>query len=158
MNHSEFLKTFGVGFGGMILPESSFFHTEVVKIYDNYVRGLQYYEFGNQKKSIKEGDELILKRDPENVYDSFAIIVCFREYRLGYIAAYENIVLANMLDQGIRLFSKASKVDINDSYFGLAIEVSAELVKPSDKLISMMNAEQRADDFVDVYRKGGFEI
>ncbi|MFV0531149.1 MAG: HIRAN domain-containing protein [Flavobacteriales bacterium] len=152
MKREEFLKSFGIGVSGLVLPKTSFFSTREVKIYDNYVRGLQYYDFRKIKKSVKEGDDLILKRDVENVHDTFAIEIYHNENKLGYIAAFENIVLANIIDQQVPLTAKISKLDLEDIYNAVAIEIYAELVIPSDKLITMISAEQRADDSIDLYR------
>ncbi|UUV20211.1 HIRAN domain-containing protein [Paenimyroides aestuarii] len=152
MKRSDFLKSLGLGFGGIILPQTSFFETKKVKIYDNYIRGLQFYKFTEISKAIKEGDEVFLKRDTENLHDSFAIEVYFQHVKLGYIAAYENIVLANMLDQHIHLAAKVSKLDLKSSFKQIAIMVFADLVVPTDKLIVMMNQELRADDTIDLYR------
>lgn len=152
MNRSDFIKSLGLGLSVIIIPQTSFFQTKYVKIYDNYIRGTQYYQFDKIKNVLKEGDEVLLKRDRENLHDSFAIEAYFQNNKLGYIAAYENIVLANMLDQHINLVAKISKLDLKSNFYQIAIMVYAELVIPSDKLIVMMNQEIRADDTIDLYR------
>lgn len=111
MNRSDFIKSLGLGMGGVILPKTSFFTTQLVKIYDNYIRGIQFYEFKKIAELIREGDEVVLQRDSENIHDAFATEIRFKEYKLVYIAAYENVVLANMLNQNISLIGKISKID-----------------------------------------------
>ena len=139
--------------GGIVLPQTSFLNTKQIKIYDNYIRGLQYYHFNKLEKRIKEGDEIMLKRDLENLHDSFATEVYFQEFKLGYIAAYENIILANMLDQHVQLHSKISKIERSEYQNQIAVEIFAELIIPTDKLITMINLENRADDSTDLYRR-----
>lgn len=157
MNRSNFIKSLGLGLGGIALPQTSFFKTEQVKIYDNYIRGIHFYSFKKLSENIKEGDEVFLKRDAGNIHDAFAIEVYYQGYKLGFVAAYENIVLANMLDQQIKLQAKVSKINLNAYNNQLAIDVYAELIVPSDRLITMIEQERRADDSIDLYRNN-FEI
>jgi hypothetical protein len=155
MKRSDFLKTLGLSAGGLMLPNNSLIQTRSVKIYDNYVRGLTHYNFKQIRKHIKEGDAVKLNREAENQYDSFAIEVLYNELKLGYIAAYENIVLANMIDVGVKLSAFVSRIDLKRNIMvALAVEVHAELIIPTPKLIESILAENRADDAIDIYRKG----
>lgn len=154
MNRSDFLRSLGLGASGLVLPTNKLLQTKAVKICDNYVRGLNHYSFAAIKHQLKEGDELQLLREPDNPYDSFAIQVNFSTARLGYLAAFENIVLANMLDTGVQLRGFISKYDTKRQLTEcLAIEVFAELVIPSPQLVAVLQAEHRADDAMDLYRK-----
>jgi hypothetical protein len=155
MKRSEFIQSIGLGTGGIILPVNSFIQQQSTKVYDNYVKGLTHYQFKRIESAIKEGDELILKREPTNLHDTFAIEVYFQQYKIGYIAAFENVVMANMMDCGVALKSYASKIDRKtDAYRAVAIEIFAPLVMPSQKLIQMVGLETRADDAADFYRNG----
>jgi len=155
MNRTDFLKSLGLGAGGLILPTNGLISMKFVKIYDNYIRGLMHYDFNEIKDSIQEGDELQLMCESTNVYDSFAIQVNRGDKRLGYIAAYENIVLANMMDAGVDLSAYVSHKDLKrPAQEWLAIEVFAELVIPSQQLVDSVLAQHRADDAPDVYRLG----
>ncbi|WP_304067076.1 HIRAN domain-containing protein [Pedobacter glucosidilyticus] len=155
MDRNHFLKSLGLGAGGLILPNNNFINTKLVKIYDNYVRGLSHYDFRKAQKLIKDGDELKLLREPENIYDSFAIQVNSQEYRLGYIAAYENIILANMMDSGVNIKAYVSQKDLQRyPHESLAIEVFTELIIPNEKFIDNLLAQNRADDLADIYRLG----
>ena len=52
-------------------------------------------------KSLTPGTELILKREPENPYDRWAIIVETKEgIQLGYVTRYKNETIARMMDHG----------------------------------------------------------
>lgn len=155
MDRSNFLKSFGLGIGGLILPSNSFINAQSIKIYDNYVKGLTHYNFNIISHQIKEGDELQLVRAPENTYDSFAIRVLYKEQKLGYIAAFENIVLANMMDKGVKLNAFVSYINPSRNiYEALAVEIHTELIIPTQKLIDNLLAENRANDAVDIYRTG----
>lgn len=157
MNRSDFIKFLGLGLGGIALPQTLLFKTEQVKIYDNYIRGIHFYSFKKLSENIKEVDEVFLQRDAGNIHDAFAIEVYYQDSKLGFVAAYENIVLANMLDRQIKLQAKVSKINLDAYNNQLAIEVYAELVVPSNRLITMIEQETRADDSIDLYRNN-FEI
>lgn len=151
MNRSDFLKSIGLGAGGLIIPEHNvFIQNKSVKIYDNYVRGTEHYKYSKLSHKIKEDDELILLREPQNRHDAFAIQVNVSAEKIGYIAAYENIVLANMMDAGVELRAFVSKkLAGNHFYNPIAIEVFADLVIPTPKLIEHLLSEKRADDAID---------
>lgn len=153
MDRPSFIKSLGLGTAGLILPSNAFINTRPVKIYDNYVRGLMHYSFSKVKGSIKEGDEIQLIRESDNPYDSFAVQVKYGEHRLGYLAAYENIVLANMLDSGVNLRGFVSQINLKrlpEEWF--AVEVFTDLCIPSQKLIDNILSSHRADDAPDLYR------
>ncbi len=157
MNRSEFIKSLGLGASGLLLPKNLLDRSDV-KIYDNYVKGLQHYDFKKVEKVIKEGDQLFLKRDETNIYDAFAVEVHYNDLKLGYLPAFENIVIANMLD---------AKVEVNAfvSYFKnennpykmetLGIEVFVNLITPTPQLIAELK-RGRANDIEDIYRQHYF--
>ncbi|MCO5248135.1 MAG: HIRAN domain-containing protein [Chitinophagales bacterium] len=156
MKRSDFIKTLGLGAGGLILPNNPFVKSKEIKIYDNYVKGITHYQYKKIRDVIKEGDKLILKRDVENKYDSFAIRIFYNEFALGYIAAYENIILANMIDAGVELKAYVSAINLQtDIYNQLSISVYAELIIANPKLIASLLSENRADDAPDIYRNNG---
>lgn len=43
MNHSEFLKIFGFGTTGLIIPNNTW-SQKPIKIYDNYIKELTHYQ------------------------------------------------------------------------------------------------------------------
>ena len=155
MNRSDFLKVFGLGTTGLIIPNTTW-SQKPVKIYDNYVKGLTHYKFKTIRKQLTVGKELLLKRETTNKYDSFAVEVYFNEHKLGYLAAYENIAIANMLEQGVVFKAFVSKLTSNpDKVFdGLAVEVYTHIVIENPKIIETNLLEKRADDVHDQYRKG----
>ena len=60
MNRSDFIKSLGLGMGGIMLPNTSFLNTQMVKVYDNYLRGIAFYDFEKMSTTIIEGDEIFL--------------------------------------------------------------------------------------------------
>ncbi len=153
MKRSEFLKAIGLGTTGLILPKS-LLSKSLVKIYDNYVRGMPHYDYKKVKGKISEGDSLTLIREKENIHDAFAVQVYYKKFKLGYLPAYENVVIANMLDSGVELQTFVSTYNSEKGEFrSVGIEIFAELILPTPKLISELQ-NIRADEVIDIYRKG----
>ncbi len=155
MKRSEFIKNLGLGSSGLMLPKELLNKTPV-KIYDNYVSGLKHYQFSVVEKQVKEGDTLFVLRDPQNIYDAFAVSVYYQHYKLGYLPAYENIVVANMLDASVEIsayvsFFKQEKSPYKMETLGIALY--AELITPTSNLVQQMK-QSRANDMEDIYRKG----
>jgi len=155
MKRADFLKTFGLGGTGLIIPQTNVVQ-KPIKIYDNYLKGLTHYQLDDVKKLMGIGDALVLQRDIENIYDSFAVAIFYDTKKLGYLPAYENMVIANLLDQGVKLNAFVSKLNIEDVYRAVSIEIFANIVIENLSIIKTDLLEKRADDANDVYRKGPF--
>ena len=156
MKRSDFLKAFGLGTTGLIVPNTNW-SQKPVKIYDNYIKGLVHYQYENIKKQLEVGSELILVRELTNTYDSFAVAVFYNSFKLGYLAAYENIVIGNLLEQGVELKGFVSKHNPTDIYEAVSIEVYVNLILEQTPLLKTDLLAKRADDADDVYRKGFIE-
>ncbi len=151
MKRDEFLKSFGLASTGLFLP-TNLLKDKPIKVYDNYVRGLTHYSFKRIKNKIKEGDSLLLKTETTNSYDPFAIEVFWGEYKLGYIAAYENIALSNILEKGGELIAfVSSNVYMYGLDKALAIEIYVNLIVENSQAI-IDNRNIRADDQDGKYR------
>ncbi len=85
-----------------------------MKIYDNYVKGLSHYHFAAVLSQLVLGQELILKREIGNLYDHFAVEVYHNDLKLGYLAAYKKITIANMLEQGVAFSAFISKIETKE--------------------------------------------
>lgn len=116
MDRNLFIKLLSAGAGIFMVSgikssvESIRNDLKKIKIYDNYARGVDFRKWDFFASNLKEGDEIILIREPNNKYDRFAIKIMKDDYFIGYIAAYENIVMAMLMDQGVKLEAKAGRV------------------------------------------------
>lgn len=73
---------------------------------------------------LKPGDRLFLIREPNNEYDSNAILVLNqKEQKLGYIPKANNPMLAKMMDEGLPLYANVDAVEQTDSWVKIAINV-----------------------------------
>ena len=165
MDRGTFLKILGAtgsGFlcSGEISAKSDIFlDRKNIKVYDNYVQVLRYYDWKNLRHQISQGDQVSLKRDTQNEYDSFAVAVIYQEHQLGYLPAYENIVIANLLDHGVAVTSQVSQLkldeDDEDGYYSeeLAVEVFLDVLTPRYHIKTNELTNQRASDSDDLYRQ-----
>lgn len=62
MKRKDFLTTLGLSSASIILPSNGFINEQSINIYDNYLSGVQFYDFDEITEVIKEGDILILLR------------------------------------------------------------------------------------------------
>lgn len=168
MKREDFLKLVGIGggsllFGGIAHPQMQLAYTpKKIKVYDNYVKGTQFYKKDFLKLDIAINTQVELKRDLKNPYDQFAIKVMCQEKQIGYIPAYENIVLANLLDQGVSLSASVSEVSRKDKFNHensylmnvVAIQVFAELMVPATHIQLAELTNDRAANALDIYRQG----
>lgn len=165
MDRGTFINIIASGTGSLLLSgldlttERLQYDLRKVKIYDNYVRGVNFRKADFLSIRLKVNDELQLERDIENNYDKFAIKVMKNDKFLGYIAAYENIALAMLMDQGVRLeasVSKVNQVSDKDKYLDnvFSVQVFTKLLVPYNHVEKNDLRTKRADDAADIYRQG----
>lgn len=165
MDRATFLQIIGIGSGSFLFSgldarmESLRYDLKKIKIYDNYVRGVNFRKNDFLVADLQVNDSLQLVREADNQYDRFAIKVLKNNRFLGYIAAYENITLAMLMDQGVRLEASVSKVrkqlDMKtylDKVF--SVQIFTKLLVPFDHLQVNDLGKERADDVIDGYRTG----
>ena len=80
----------------------------------NHVRYIKKY-----LSQMKEGDRVILLREPKNEYDELAILVKDeRKHKLGYVPRARNHVMARLMDAGKLLYGVVTEIlDPDDDRF-----------------------------------------
>ncbi len=95
-----------------------------ILLFDSYIAGTTYIEDEVVFDEIKEGDKLVLKREPENRFDENAILVHDGKNRkLGYIPEKDNIVIARLMDAGKYLMAKINDMDPYGSFRKINISI-----------------------------------
>ncbi|MCB0501432.1 MAG: HIRAN domain-containing protein [Bacteroidetes bacterium] len=164
MKRNDFLKLLGTGGGSFLLSgfgtKDLMYDLQEIVIYDNYVRGTNFYRKDFLQLKLNIGDPLVLQREKENIHDRFAIEVLAKGKKIGYIPAYENVVMANMMDRGVSLnatISETNKFEKNDHFIKdiVAIKITTKLMVPMQKIIEKDLTQERADNAQDRYRQGG---
>jgi len=169
MDRKEFLKLIGLSgsnflFAGVGLPQFNLaYQIQTVTIYDNYIKGEFYYKEYLQSMKLFINQPVVLQRDYQNSYDKFAVKVLIDDKQIGYLAAYENIVLANMLDKGVDLKAFISELNFNHKelknrieeaylYNMIGIKVQTDLMLPVQNYNIIDLTNERADNQPDKYR------
>ena len=87
---------------------------EPVKLLWTRVNGEAYYALRESLPTLAVGDEVTLRREPENRYDKRAVEVLDADGRkLGYVARVDNPALARMMDAGDCFRATVSRVDLH---------------------------------------------
>jgi hypothetical protein len=165
MDRDDFIKMVSIGTGSFLFsgfgisPDVFRYDLKKVKIYENYARGVHFVRDSFFTTPLKEGDQLQLIREPDNKYDRFAIRIEKEGNAMGYVAAYENITLALLMDQGVQLEAIASQVDLEleeDMYLDkpFAVQVFTKVLVPFDHIDNSGVKNLPADDVIDRYRQG----
>jgi len=75
------------------------------------ITGVQYYQGAKVDNYLKEGDQLSLKRRPQDLYDRSAVDVYLERQQLGYVPLRQNQIIARMTDQGVSFKGRLMKVN-----------------------------------------------
>lgn len=135
MLRTDFLKSLGMI---ILTPILSKFHKVNTDVFltEFFVAGYQYYDGDTVIKSLRENEELVLKREPSNPYDFYAIEIYTRNnVKLGYVPARLNKMLARMLDQDVNLKIKVKEKD-PEAVDWEKLRVRIYLVKESENSLS----------------------
>lgn len=115
MNRIDFFKNLFLGTTSLFVAKQLTVSApkEVKDIYLNspHIAGFQYYKGEEIEKNLKENDILILKREPQNPHDYFAVEVFRDNAKLGYLPRSDNKLIARMMDQGLPLKAQIRHID-----------------------------------------------
>ena len=163
MKRNDFLKLVGLGGGSFMIngiglnSNDLLYQLEEITVYDNYIRGSNFYKNEIELLKMNTNTPIELFREPDNIHDSFAIAVVCQNRKIGYIPAFENIVLANMMDKGVQLNAQISSINPEGLRYGMdymAVKITTKLLVKQDHILSKDLTQNRADEAVDLYRKG----
>jgi hypothetical protein len=92
--------------------------------------GFQFHEGKRLWNELRVGDALTLIREPGNSYDAKAVRVEWRGHMLGYLPRAENADAARMMDRGIRLEARITRLTETKNPWG---RVEFEVVVSDDR-------------------------
>ncbi len=71
------------------------------------VAGTYYVDLSDIEPTLEEGQNLVLKREPDNKFDELAILVTTEKgEKLGYIPRVKNEIMARLMDAGKLIYAK----------------------------------------------------
>lgn len=171
MQRKEFIRagiltSAGLSFANIIKASNSeSLRMNPICIYDNYIKGTIYYQKAIEKIDFKTPLTPSLVREPNNKYDHYAVAIHVQGRKIGYLPAYENVVIAKMLDAGveIQVFINIGEIDkiqkndyIRDTIY---VQLYTELLTSSENILQKDLSTKRSDDADDTYRQGfGIEV
>lgn len=92
---------------------------------DTHVAGTTHIEgIDELEPYLKSGDRLNLFREPDNLYDEFAILIKTMDgVKIGYIPQKDNIIFARLMDAGKFLFGKITEKEKKGNWLRIKIQV-----------------------------------
>jgi len=129
MSRRRFLKTI---LGTALLPVAAIANarlqqqSQTLLLQHSPIAGFQYYEGENLWPLMHIGDELMLKREPDNRYDRHAMAVYWNDNKLGYIPRHENRTLAQLFDHGQKLTAQIRRLQTEAGPWG-RVEIAVYL-------------------------------
>ncbi|MFM7216412.1 MAG: HIRAN domain-containing protein [Bacteroidota bacterium] len=114
------LLAFLQGKDGSLAP----FARELV-VLECHIAGTSYLELDKVEPGLKQGDKLLLLREPDNEHDRFAVVIFTAEsQKLGYLPRNRNESVARLLDAGKLLFAVLESKEWQDEWLKLSIKVN----------------------------------
>jgi len=102
MNRRKFLQLAACLPLAFLRPTESVRPREIVLL-ETAVAGWRYHEGERVWTALHPGDRLELRREPDNPHDGMAIAIHGAGAKLGYIPQIDNMVIANIMDQGSKV-------------------------------------------------------
>ena len=108
--------------GEMQLPKP--FERDIF-LFDTYVAGTTHIEgIEELEPYLNPGDVLDFFREPENLYDSKAIVIKTPAgVKIGYVPRADNVIFSFFMDAGKLLFGRISGKEMKGKWLKLDIEV-----------------------------------
>lgn len=110
MNRRQLIQSVIAALSSILLikPAQAKAPPKTLLLLETTLAGFQFYEGESLFPQLQTGDQLTLKRTPQNRYDENAIEVYWNEQQLGHIPRKANVALAQMMDRGEHLTATIS--------------------------------------------------
>ncbi|NLI69333.1 MAG: restriction endonuclease [Firmicutes bacterium] len=99
-------------------------YVQEIFLMDSHIAGTSHLSLEEIEPDLEPGDPLLFRREPDNEYDSLAIVIFDRkERKLGYLPREKNEVLARMMDAGKMLFGKLESKEWKGKWLKIKIRI-----------------------------------
>lgn len=94
-------------------------------LFDTYVAGTTHIDgIEELEPYLKIEDKLDFFREPNNKYDTLAIMIkTTKGVKIGYVPKQDNVIFARLMDAGKLLFGKISKKEKQGNWIKIYIKV-----------------------------------
>lgn len=107
------------GLGAVIKPL-----VEEILLDSSFIAGTNHIEDESVFENLEEGTPLILKREADNKFDEYAVLVLNEKHeKLGYIPRQNNKVYARLMDAGKVLKGKVLEVYEEGYYWTIKFDI-----------------------------------
>ncbi|MGN0549461.1 MAG: HIRAN domain-containing protein [Acutalibacteraceae bacterium] len=126
----ELLKSGGGGLMGLLHSQNGEltmpkpFEREIF-LFDTYIAGSSFVEgIEELEQHLNEGDKLDFFREPDNKYDSKAIVIkTDNGVKIGYVPRNDNAIFSRLMDAGKLLFGRISSKKGSGKWIKINIKV-----------------------------------
>ena len=92
-------------------------------LFETYVAGTTHLDDPSVLQTIRDGDELTLRRE-DNPFDGRAILVLTKKgEKLGYVPRRDNVVFSRLMDAGKMLTAKILEIEKLGDYTHINIDI-----------------------------------
>ena len=108
--------------GELTMPKP--FEREIF-LFDTYIAGSSFVEgIEELEKHLNEGEKLDFFREPDNKYDSKAIVIkTDNGAKIGYVPRNDNVIFSRLMDAGKLLFGRISSKKGSGKWVKINIKV-----------------------------------
>lgn len=108
--------------GGIAIPKP--FERDIF-LFDTYIAGTTHVEgIEELEPHLNRDDRLDFFREPDNPYDSMAIVIKTQNgAKIGYVPKKDNVIFARLMDAGKLLFGRISAKEKLGSWVKIDIKV-----------------------------------
>ncbi len=94
-------------------------------LFDTHVAGTTHIEgIEELEQHLNTGDKLDFFREPDNPYDSRAIMIKTENgVKIGYVPKVDNVVFTRLMDAGKLLFARISKKEVLGKWVKIDIKI-----------------------------------
>ena len=127
MRRREVIRSFCslLGVGAVVARRAHAAVPRGIRLAGVHVAGTAYYDAA--AGGLRPGQRLLLRRQPRNRYDAFAIEVFGPAGRkLGYVPRRRNEMPARLMDAGKRLFARTESVEKRGNWLNIRISLYLE--------------------------------
>ena len=94
----------------LLLSAPAFAGAVRILVQTSPLAGFQYYSGKILWDEMREGDRLVLVREPDNRHDRFAVRVEWRGTKLGYLPRSDNREVAEEMDKGTPIGARIGRM------------------------------------------------
>lgn len=95
-----------------------------IHLTNTHVAGTSFIKNKEIFNSLKKNNQLILRREPDNDYDTRAILVLTQKgHKIGYIPRNENLIFSRLLNGGKILTASIKEINPKGNYYNITIRI-----------------------------------